>query len=367
MNKMLTEQDFTFESTNAAIPEKGSFTWKAPSNIALIKYWGKREQQIPENPSISFTLDACFTLTTLEFNKCKSGNNEVNFDIYFEGEKKEEFKSKIERFFILIQQYVPFIVNYDFVIHTRNSFPHSSGIASSASGMAALALCIMSLEKQLNPAIPDDFFNKKASFLARLGSGSASRSIEGPLVVWGNHTNIKGSSDLFSIKFPSTIHENFKNYHDTILLVDKGEKQISSTLGHNLMHNHPFAKKRFEQAHQNLSKLATILQKGDLKNFIGIVESEALSLHAMMLTSDPYFILMKPNTLSIINKIWEFRTQTSANLCFTLDAGANVHILYPEKEKVLINQFIVNELLEFCQNNHYICDRIGKGAIQTSI
>ncbi len=373
---MLAEQDFIFKNSGENIPEKGSFTWKTPSNIALVKYWGKREPQIPENPSISFTLDACFTLTTLEFSKRKTRHSELDseshnenlkqvlFDIFFEGKKKDNFKPKIEKFFTLIQQYAPFITDYDFVIHSRNSFPHSSGIASSASGMAALALCIMSLEKQLNPTITDEFFNKKASFLGRLGSGSASRSVEGELVVWGKHDDIKDSSDLYGVKFPLTMHANFKNYHDTILLVDKGEKQVSSTIGHNLMHKHPFAKKRFEQAHQNLSKLTAILQKGDLKEFTTIVESEALTLHAMMLTSNPYFILMKPNTLKIINKIWEFRAETNSNVCFTLDAGANVHILFPEKEKEAVNQFIVNELIQFCQNNHYICDRVGLGAKQ---
>jgi len=364
MNKRLTEQDFVFKNSNVTIPKNGSYTWKTPSNIALVKYWGKREPQLPENPSISFTLDACFTLTTLEF-KCKANDKEIQFDIFFEGKKKDGFKPKIKNFLDLIQQYVPFITEYDFVIHTRNSFPHSSGIASSASGMAALALCIMSMEKALNPNISNALFYEKASFLARLGSGSASRSIKGPLVVWGKHKEIEGSSDLYGVEFPSTIHENFKNYHDTILLVDKGEKQISSTVGHDLMHNHPFAQKRFEQAYQNLSKLVTVLQNGDIKEFITIVESEALTLHAMMLTSNPCFILMKPNTLSIINKIWEFRTRTNANLCFTLDAGANVHILYPEKEKEIVNQFIVNELIQFCQNNHYICDRVGLGAKQT--
>ncbi len=152
-----------------------------------------------------------------------------------------------------------------------------------------------------------NYFNKKASFLARLGSGSACRSIEGDLIVWGKHKEIEGSSDLFGVKYPYEVHENFKNYQDTILLVDKGEKQVSSTVGHNLMHGHPFADERFKQAHDNLSKLIVILKTGDLKAFIEIVESEALTLHAMMMTSMPYFILMKPNTLEIINKIWKFR------------------------------------------------------------
>ena len=115
-------------------------------------------------------------------------------------------------------------------------------------------------------------------------------------------------------------------------MVDKREKQVSSTVGHNLMHNHPFAQERFRQANSNLSKLIDVFKTGDLKSFIEIVESEALSLHAMMMTSVPYFILMKPNTLEILNKIWGFRQQTTANICFTLDAGANVHVLYPENE-----------------------------------
>ena len=82
----------------------------------------------------------------------------------------------------------------------------------------------------------------------------------------------------------------------------------------------------------------------------------------MMMTSLPCFILMKPNTLEIINKIWEFRQQTGSNVCFTLDAGANVHVLYPEQEVVQVIKFIQNELVAHCQNGHYICDRIGFGA-----
>lgn len=359
---MITEQDFIFKKVESSFPEKGIFTWKTPSNIALVKYWGKREPQLPENPSVSFTLDACFTLTSLEFTKKSS--KDIRFEIYFEGKKKDEFKPKIENFFSRIQHYVPFITEYDFVIRSRNSFPHSSGIASSASGMAALALCIMSMEKALNPSISDELFYKKASFLARLGSGSAARSIKGELVVWGEHKEIKASSDLYGIEFPNKVHDNYKNYHDTILLIDKGEKQVSSTVGHNLMHNHPFAAKRFNQARGNISKLSSVLQNGDLKNFINIVESEALTLHAMMMTSDPYFVLMKPNTLQIINKIWEYRAQTNSNVCFTLDAGANVHLLFPEKEKSSVNKFVINQLIQFCQNNHYICDRVGSGAKQ---
>lgn len=356
----MTVQDF-IPSVYTHSAEKGSFAWSAPSNIALVKYWGKKSSQIPANPSVSFTLNNCKTITKLAFEK-KQNTGSCSFDLLFEGRPKEDFKPKIQKFFERVEQYLPFLHDYHFTIDTHNTFPHSSGIASSASGMSALAMNLMSLERELNPQLTDEHFYQKASFLARLGSGSACRSINGSVVVWGNHKEIAGSSDLFGVEFPDTVHETFNNYQDTILLVDKGEKQVSSTIGHDLMHGHPFAQQRFAQAHDNLSAMKQALIAGDLESFIKITESEALTLHAMMMTSMPYFILMKPNTLEIINRIWKFRQDTGIPVCFTLDAGANVHVLYPENVTGNVLEFIKAELLGFCQNNQYICDAIGKGA-----
>lgn len=336
-------------------------TWQTPSNIALVKYWGKSDPQIPKNASISFTLDKCHTTTSIEFKK-KDGLSAPQFELYFEGDKKDDFKPKIATFFERILAYCPYILHYEMVIRSSNSFPHSSGIASSASGLSAIAMCLMNLEKELNSGMTNDFFNKKASFLARLGSGSASRSIEGPLVVWGSHEEIDGSSNLYGVPFTEKVHPVFQNYQDTILLVDKGEKQVSSTVGHNLMHGHPYAEQRFQQANDNLGKLKKALIEGDIKTFVNLVESEALTLHAMMLTSNPYFILMKPNTLQVINEIWKYREAQNSAICFTLDAGANVHVLYPDSEKEKVIQFIDSQLSKYCQKNHYICDNTGLGA-----
>jgi diphosphomevalonate decarboxylase len=365
---MISEKDF-IPAKYANSIEKGDFKWSAPSNIALVKYWGKKENQIPANPSISFTLNNCKTITSLSFSKKENAEN-FSFDLLFEGKPKEDFKPKIQKFFERISTYLPFLKEYHFTIDTENTFPHSSGIASSASGISALAMNLMSLERELNPEMTDDYFFQKASFLARLGSGSACRSVKGSVVVWGHermrtgeaNSKIDKSSDLFGVEFPNKIHENFKNYQDTILLVDKGEKQVSSTVGHDLMHNHPYAERRFEQAHENLSKIKTVLESGNLDEFIKIVESEALTLHAMMMTSMPYFILMKPNTLEIINRIWKFRNETKIPVCFTLDAGANVHVLYPENVREKVLEFIKDELVGYCQNSQYICDEIGFGA-----
>ena len=361
MTRLNTAQ-FISESSLEKI-EKASFTWQTPSNIALIKYWGKSNPQIPKNASISFTLNNCHTKTTIDFLK-KEKSMEAEFKLFFEGKEKAEFKPKIAEFFKRIQQYCPYVLEYDMTIHSENSFPHSSGIASSASGLSAIAMCLISLEAALNPGLTQEFINKKASFLARLGSGSASRSIEGPLVVWGAHPEIEGSSDLFGVPFPYKVHPNFNNYKDAILLVDKGEKQVSSTIGHNLMIDHAYAENRFKQANENLSKMADILQRGDLKAFVSLVESEALTLHAMMLTSIPYFILMKPNTLEVIQKVWQYRQENNSNLCFTLDAGANVHLLYPESEEAPVNHFIENTLSPFCEKKQYIYDHVGAGAKQ---
>ena len=359
---MFTAKDFIPTNYSKTI-DQGNFQWSAPSNIALVKYWGKKDNQIPANPSVSFTLNNCKTITKLAFAK-KTKEDNFSFDLLFEGKSKEDFKPKIQKFLERIEIYLPFLKDYHFTIDTENTFPHSSGIASSASGMAALAMNLMRLEKELNPDMTEDYFCQKASMLARLGSGSACRSVKGEVVVWGNHTNIAGSSDLFGVEFPYSIHDNFKNFQDTILLVDKGEKQVSSTVGHDLMHDHPYAERRFAQAHVNLDKLIAIFESGDLEEFIKVVESEALTLHAMMMTSMPYFILMKPNTLEIINAIWKFRNATKIPVCFTLDAGANVHVLYPNKDKEIVLQFIQSELVGYCQNGQYICDQIGSGAVE---
>lgn len=320
--------------------------------------------QLPANPSISFTLSNCHTQTTLKYEKLASPSNAYAIEVFVDGKLNEDFKPKIISFLDRIKDILPWVKGYSFVIETSNSFPHSSGIASSASGFGALALCMMSIEKGLNPSISDTDFYRQASILARLGSGSASRSIYGGLVNWGVHKNVAGSNDEYAIPYPDEVHKVFSSYQDTILLVDKGQKQVSSTVGHGLMNGHPFAEKRFEEAHKNMDILKSILASGDVYAFGNLVEQEALMLHAMMMTSEPYFILFKPNTLSIIEKIWAYRNQNNIPVFITLDAGANVHVLYPDNVKDKVLQFIKNELVAYCKNGEYICDVVGEGPKQ---
>jgi len=325
-----------------------------PSNIALIKYWGKYERQIPANPSISYTLNNCKTNTSLEF----VAGEEFSVQTFLAGNEEKKFAEKIEKYFRNIEEFLPWILKGKYIIKTENTFPHSSGIASSASGFGAIAKCLMELEQQFSGIQDADFKLKKASFLARLGSGSACRSLYDGLVVWGKTVEVPDSSDLFAVQYPNDeIHAVFKSFYDWVLLIHEGEKSVSSTVGHGLMNTNPYAERRFQEAHENFKTLKEILKTGDMPNFIKLVEHEALTLHAMMMMSGPAFILMKTGTLAVINKIWEFRKETGMPLFFTLDAGANVHLLFPsDRDEDQIKEFIVKELLQYTQNNGVVKD-----------
>ena len=203
-----------------------------------------------------------------------------------------------------------------------------------------------------------DFFDvKKASFLARLGSGSACRSVYDGLVVWGDVNEVEGSSDLYAVKYPDEeIHPIFRDFNDYVLLIHEGQKSVSSTVGHGLMNTNPYAERRFQEARENFVPMKEILNSGDLQAFMKLVEHEALTLHAMMMMSDPAFILMQTGTLQVINRVWEFRKETNLPLFFTLDAGANVHLLFPSEKKAEISNFIETELLQYTQNGGIVRD-----------
>lgn len=336
------------------LPEEFTTQWQCPSNIALVKYWGKKDLQKPINPSISLTLNECSTNTKMTFTKA----DRLSFNLFFNGSPAPQFEPKIKAFIDNIIEYAPYLNEYQTDIDTKNSFPHSSGIASSASAFSALALGICTLEEQLGLLHADNFY-RKASYLARLGSGSACRSVYGGAVMWGAYDDTQ-SSDDYGIALRD-VHDVFTTYRDTILIVEEGQKSVSSTAGHSLINNHPFAQQRIDEANKNTGRMLKVLKSGDLEQFIAITEAEALMLHALMLTSDPYFILMKPNTLNIINEIRAFRETSGIPVCFTLDAGANVHMLFPEDANNDVLRFTDERLIDFCQNHRYICDGVGEG------
>lgn len=331
--------------------------WKCPSNIALVKYWGKRDFQKPMNPSLSFVLQNAFTETSVELHK--DGDQKVGY--YFEG-VVSPFGDRIEKYLNYVSGQFPWVNKFNFRIFSRNSFPHSAGIASSASSFGALALCLTELDfamsgKETNS--PE--FWQKASELARIGSGSACRSVYSGFSIWGQTQLFESGSNDHAIPLSEGVHPVFSGLRDAILMVDSGTKEVSSSVGHRLMDEHHYQRSRIAQAHENINELYLALLTGDQEKFIAVVENEALSLHAMMMTSSPSFILLKPNSLELISRIRRFREKSQIPVCFTIDAGPNIHMLYFQENESDVKAFIERELLAFCENGKWIDDRIGTG------
>ena len=355
------ENKWLNEAFKGEVPNdfQGKVGWQSPSNIALVKYWGKHGKQLPQNPSISFTLSECCTETFVQYEKAEH----FGFQFFFEGKENPAFSAKIEKFLLDYQVFFPFINQLNLKVESRNTFPHSSGIASSASSMSAFVMCLLEIERSLSlsKGRPIDMVLRKASYFSRLASGSAARSVFPKMALWGATPYYKGSSDEYAVSLADDIHPIFKTYHDSILIVSGETKSVSSRAGHALMEGNPYAPARYAQANENIKNLLAALKSGDLDTFINITESEALQLHALMMCSNPSFILMKPNTLRIIEEVRTFRNEPQIPLCFTLDAGPNVHLLYPDSEAEKVENFIKSELLKYCNQGRWIADHVGDG------
>lgn len=346
---------------------QGKVAWKAPSNIALIKYWGKFGEQLPTNASLSFTLKKSITETTIEYTY--SERKERSLKLYFDGKRHSKFEGKTNQIITeRLLKYLPWLEYTQLNITSWNSFPHSAGIASSASSMSAFALCLLSIEEELMKSVfrKKEFF-KNASFIARLCSGSACRSVYEGFNLWGSVEEIVDASDAYAIPVTDVVDSFYHTIHDAILVVSPEEKTVSSTKGHSLMKNHPFASGRHQQARDNLYELLNIMKTGYQDNFFRIIENEALSLHALMMSSIPGYLLLKPDTLHILEKIHKFREKEGIAVGFTMDAGPNVHLLYFEKDKKNIKNFIKGELLEYCEKEQWIDDKYGPGSQKIKI
>ena len=346
----------------------GEITCKCPSNIAIIKYWGKHGVQLPRNPSISFTLNNAFTETKLTYKTKEKFDSTIDLEFYFEGKENEAFRAKQLNFLNTLLPIFPFLTQVHLKIESHNSFPHSAGIASSASSMAALATCLCTLENclfmenalashSIAATVSNDFL-KKASYIARLGSGSACRSVYPTMAVWGKCADVEGSSDEYAVPFENEIHDVFKTFHDDILIASRGEKSVSSRMGHGLMDNNPYAEPRYAQARLRMSAVIAALKTGDVEAFGQICEDEAMTLHALMMTNSPWFTLLKPNTLKMIEILRGYREATKTPVFFSLDAGPNLHVLYPHAFENDVKMLITNELQQYCENKQVIYDRV---------
>jgi diphosphomevalonate decarboxylase len=336
----------------------GKVAWRSPSNIALVKYWGKKPFQVPANPSLSMTLSRAYTEMTLEFQPDDEKYNSLSLELLFEGHKQDVFEKKITLYLRTLCTEFPFLNEYNYKISSANTFPHSTGIASSASSMSALGLCLTEFISRIYGL---SMSIQQASRLSRLASGSACRSVYGGYVIWGHVPQISGTSDEYATPVPFKVNPEFRDMRDAILVVSSKEKKVSSRAGHSLMEGHPYAAPHYEMAMTNMLDITDSMKSGDLEKFVSITESEALNLHALMMSSQPSYLLFEPDTLNIVNAIRQFRKETSIPVCFTLDAGPNVHMLYPAVYETTIRNWIGEELMKFCENEKWIDDRIGSG------
>ncbi|MBT3235753.1 MAG: diphosphomevalonate decarboxylase [Bdellovibrionales bacterium] len=341
----------------------GEVAWCSPSNLALVKYWGKSPQQLPKNRSISITLNGAHTKLNLGWRlkteEDLTDSDQIDLVYNFHGKERPDFAQRLTTFLTTLLPIDPFLAQFKLTVNSENSFPHSAGIASSASSMSALALALCSMEERLFGPISDKYggFFAKASYLARLGSGSASRSVYGGIVSWGGEEQ---HDNLFATPVEG-VDPTFATMCDAILIVSSKQKSLSSTQGHYLMERHPFAPARYQQANHNCQQLMLAMKDGDWSIFGRIVEQEAMTLHSLLMSSESGHLLIKPQTLELIDKIRSFRVESGRHLYFTLDAGPNLHLLYPKKDAAIIKSWIEQELTTHLESGRWIDDHVGSG------
>lgn len=284
-------------------------TAKAHANIAFIKYWGRKNEalRLPANDSISMNLSEVFTVTTVEFSE-----NYKKDEVELVGKELDEKEKKRVIDHLDKIRNLAKITTFARVL-TKNNFPAGTGIASSASGFAALTVAG-------TEAAGLKLSERQLSILARQGSGSACRSIPDGFVEWKSGTSSESSfaHTLFS--------SDWFNLVDILAIVEKKTKKISSTEGHTLTGSSPFYKARISGMKNKLKKIKQALFNKDFKTFGEISEAEAINMHAVMMTSFPAIYYWTPGTMRIILSVIDWREE-GLLVYFTIDAGPNVHLL----------------------------------------
>jgi len=286
----------------------------APSNIALIKYWGTRDlaETLPFNPSFSMTLRECATRTTVEGIEGAGADN-ILVRVANGGFEaaSESFAGGVIRHLDRLRAWAD--VDQRFRVATQNSFPMGAGLASSASGFAALALAVVeSLEREVDP--------ETASRLARQsGSGSAARSVVGGYVEWPAEGCAEGSAaQVFAAE-----HWDLR---DVVAILDTTEKRVSSRAGHKLAETSPYFAHRLRELPHRLAEVRQAIGERDFARLAPIVEEEAIDLHLIAMSSRPPIFYWQPASLAVLQLARDLR-EDGVEVCSTMDAGANVHLL----------------------------------------
>ncbi|MDJ0754672.1 MAG: diphosphomevalonate decarboxylase [Ardenticatenaceae bacterium] len=289
-------------------------TARAGSNIAFVKYWGNlnHELRIPMNNSLSMTLDQAYTTTTVTFS-----NDYAQDSLHLNGSPAGEAATQRAADHLAILRQLAGRQEKAKIV-SKNSFPTGAGIASSASGFAALTVAAAG-------ALGLDLPQQTLSRLARRGSGSASRSIDGGFVEW-----VQGSSDESSYARPLAPADHW-DLVDVIAIISTGHKHVGSTGGHAAASSSPFFQARLGELATTLPQVREALLQRDLPRFGELIEAEAISLHVMAMTSKPGILYWQPGSLEVVHALYEWRRTGEAIGYFTFDAGPNVHIITEQK------------------------------------
>lgn len=289
-------------------------TAKAPANIAFIKYWGKRDEKLrlPMNSSLSMNLSDIFTVTSVEFRQGLSQDFVKIDGKIIQGKEKGRIVEHLNRIRKLAK------LEAKAKVISKNNFPKGTGLASSASGFAALTLAA-------SKAAGLNLSQKELSVLARLGSGSACRSIPDGFVEW-EAGNTSKSSYAYSLYPP-----DYWDICDVIVVVGETNKKVSSSEGHVLAESSPFFRARIAGMGRKIQEIKQAVEKKDFSKFGQIIEEEAINMHAVMMTSKPALYYWNPETLRVILKVIEWR-DLGLEEYFTIDAGPNVHLVCQGKD-----------------------------------
>lgn len=294
----------------------------SPANIAFIKFWGKKDPSLnlPFNNSISMNLSNCFTITQVEFDpKFKKDS------VVIDGKGvKDEKKVRVVKILDLVRKRAGKKLSAKVV--SKNNFPSDAGIASSASAFSALALAA-------SKAIGLNLSLKELSILARLGSGSACRSMIDGFAEWGKG---KDGQTSYAIQLAPP---DYWNLVDIVAVVDKGEKKFGSTEGHEAALSSPYFKTRLVELKNRIPAMKKAFLKHDLEEFGRLLEEEAVSLHVCAMTSKPPIFYWNKGTFEIIEAVFKIR-EKGINVYFTMDAGPNVHAICLQEDASKIRKIL---------------------------
>ena len=293
-------------------------TVEAPSNIAFLKYWGAADldQAIPRGPSLSMTLRRCASRTTAVFDEGAGGEDTVLLADTTATNDAPELSPAPEAFAAPVRRHLGRLRDVagrtgTFTIATRNSFPSAAGLASSASGFAALTLA--SLQALEHPVSPTE-----ASVLARRsGSGSAARSVMGGYVAWPE------GPDHAAMPVAPPDHWDLR---DVIALVETTPKKVSSRDGHRRASTSPFFEQRIAHLPARLDAMEAALQDRDFARLGTLIERDSTELHLITMSSVPPIFYWAPATLAVLEAVRALRAD-GVPAYGTMDAGANVHVI----------------------------------------